>query len=147
VTIFTERRADTTWAHQIATAAVFTAPLLTYASHPQKLLDNPAVEMIKAIPSTWDETRVLSGSAIGECAALARRKGDAWFVAVLNGPAPRTLDLPLDFLGEGSYRSLVVRDRPNQSDAVDVENATTQRDKRLNLQLPPGGGYIARFTK
>ena len=147
VTIFTERRADTTWAHQIASAAVFTAPLLTYAAHPQKLLDNPAVEMIKAIPSTWDETRVLPGSAIGECAALARRKGDTWFVAVLNGPAPRTVQVPLNFLGEGEYRSLEVRDRPGQPDAVQVQNSTVKRGATMVFEIEPGGGYIARFTK
>ena len=32
---FGPRRADTTWAHQVATAVVFTSPLLTYAAHPQ----------------------------------------------------------------------------------------------------------------
>jgi alpha-glucosidase len=73
---FGPRRGDTTWAHQVATAAVFTAPLLLYAAHPQKTLDNPCAEMIKSIPSVWDETIVLPGSEIGEVAALARRKGD-----------------------------------------------------------------------
>ena len=32
---FGARRGDTTWAHQIATAAVFTEPLLTYGAHPE----------------------------------------------------------------------------------------------------------------
>ena len=56
---FGARRGDTTWAHQIATAAVFDEPLLTYGAHPTNLLANPAVEMIKSIPPVWDETIVL----------------------------------------------------------------------------------------
>ena len=32
--LFGERRGDTTWAHQIATAVVFTSPLLTYGGAP-----------------------------------------------------------------------------------------------------------------
>ena len=43
--VFGERRKETSWAHQIATAAVFTSPLLVYGGHPQSLLDNPAVEI------------------------------------------------------------------------------------------------------
>src|SRR2546421_2115013 len=42
-----DRRADTTWAHQIASGAILSAPILTYAANPQHLLSNPAVEMIK----------------------------------------------------------------------------------------------------
>src|SRR5262245_29626880 len=84
---FGARRGDTTWAHQIATAAIFIEPLLTYAAHPKMLLTNPAVEMIKSIPVTWDETIALPGCEIGEVAAFARRRGDVWFLAVLNGAA------------------------------------------------------------
>jgi len=86
-----DRRRETSWPHQIATAAIFTSPLLVYGANPKSLLENPAVELIKALPSTWDETIVLPGSSIGEVAAFARRKGDQWFVAVLNGPEARTL--------------------------------------------------------
>ena len=83
--VFGERRKETSWAHQIATAVVFTSPLLVFGGHPQSLLDNPAVEMIKSLPSVWDETIVLPASEIGELAAFARRHGTTWFVAVLNG--------------------------------------------------------------
>ena len=64
-----------TWARELAQAIVFTSPFLCYADHPQNYLNNPAVDVMKAIPSTWDETMVLPGSEIGKCAAFARRKG------------------------------------------------------------------------
>src|SRR5262249_34944522 len=57
--VFGDRRKETSWAHQIATAAVFTSPLLVYGAHPQSLLDNPAVDIIKSLPSVWAETIVL----------------------------------------------------------------------------------------
>src|SRR5690606_6963173 len=44
---FGDRRKNTTWAHQIASAAILSAPLLTYAASPEHMLSNPAVEMIK----------------------------------------------------------------------------------------------------
>jgi alpha-glucosidase len=143
---FGARRADTTWAHQIATAAVFTAPLLTYAAHPKSILENPAVEMIKSIPSAWDETVVLPPSEIGEVAVFARRHGQTWFLAILNGPAARAVDVPLSFLGEGEHHAMLVRDNKDDAAAVAIENASVRRGDRLSIELREGGGFIARFS-
>src|ERR1043165_293822 len=82
--IFSERRRETSLSHQIASAVVFTSPVLIYGAHPKNILENPAVEIIKSIPSVWDETRAQSVSEIGEIAAFARRRGNAWFLAVMH---------------------------------------------------------------
>ncbi len=145
--LFGDRRGDTTWAHQIATAAIFTSPLLVYGAHPASLLKNPAVEVIKSLPSVWDETIALPVSAIGEVAAFARRRGDVWFLAILNGPSARSLDIPLTFLGAGPYQALLVRDDPADAAAVVVEKASAGRGEPLRVQLLPGGGFIGRFSK
>jgi alpha-glucosidase len=142
--LFGERRRETSWAHQIATAALFTAPLLVYGAHPQAILDNPAVELIKSIPSTWDETRVLPVSEIGEIAAFARRHGKQWFVVIANGPTARSVEVPLSFLDGGSHAALLVRDRTDDPAAVVVENATLRRTDVLKIDLRGGGGFVAR---
>ncbi|MGC8792287.1 MAG: glycoside hydrolase family 97 catalytic domain-containing protein [Bryobacteraceae bacterium] len=144
---FGARRNDTTWAHQIATAAVFTSPLLTYAAHPKAILTNPAVELIKTIPSVWDETRVLPLSEIGEVAGLARRRGSLWFVAIVNGPEARRVRVPLSFLGSGSWQALLVRDHPQDAAAVMVEKGSYQRNDAIEVALAPGGGFVARLGK
>src|SRR5262249_51797261 len=142
---FGERRKETSWAHQIATAAIFTSPLLIYGAHPRTLLENPAVEIIKRIPAVWDETVALPPSEIGELAAFARRRGDTWFLAVLNGPTERAVRVPLTFLGAGKYQALAARDRKDDAAAVRVENATADRDTSLTVELRAGGGFIAMF--
>jgi alpha-glucosidase len=144
---FGARRGDTTWAHQVATAAVFTAPLLTYAAHPRTLLDNPCAPMIKSIPPVWDETIALPVSEIGEVAAFARRSGDTWYLAVVNGPVARDIRVPLSFLGAGEYGALMIRDRKNAAAEVRVEEAAAQRGDTLAIELNDGGGFIARFCK
>jgi alpha-glucosidase len=144
--VFGERRRETSWAHQVATAAVFTSPLLVYGGHPQSLLDNPAAEMIRSIPSVWDETIVLPPSEIGEVAVLARRTGDAWFLAILNGPEARTLRLRPAFLSPGRHDTLTVGDVPDNPAAVAVARATVSRTETLAIALRPGGGFIARFA-
>ena len=72
-TVFGDRRRETSWPHQIATAVIFTSPLLVFGGHPQSFLDSPAVEILRNVPATWDETIVLPPSEIGEVAVMARR--------------------------------------------------------------------------
>ena len=143
--VFGERRRDTSWAHQIASAVILTSPLLVYGGHPASLLSNPAVEMIRSIPSVWDETRVLAPSKIGELALFARRSGSTWFIAAMNGPAARSVTVDLSFLPGRSHRALVVRDRLDDPAAVQVE--TRDVAGRLEVPVRAGGGFAIRLTR
>jgi alpha-glucosidase len=144
--ILDRNKNDTTWANQIASAAILTSPLLTYAANPETLLQSPAVKMIESIPSTWDETIVLPQSAIGQVAALARRKGNTWFVAVDNGIAARHVKISLSFLGKGDYRAQLVGDVNGNPAAVSIQNSKRNQSDFLDLDLMSGGGFIGRFT-
>lgn len=143
--VFGERRRETSWAHQIASAAILTSPVLVYGGNPASFLSNPAVEMIKAIPSVWDETRVLPPSEIGELALFARRSGNRWFIAAMNGPTERTVKVDLSFLPRGSYRALVVRDKMEDAAAVEVE--TRPVSGSIEIPLRSSGGFVVRLTR
>jgi alpha-glucosidase len=103
--------------------------------------------VIKSIPSMWDETRVLPQSAIGELALFARRSGERWFLGVLNGKTPRTLRLPLSFLGKGRYRATLAKDDPANGAAVVMEQRVVTAKDFVDLSLRDGGGLVARFTR
>lgn len=146
-TVFGERRRETSWAHQIAAAATFTSPLLVYGGHPRSFLDNPAVEIIKSIQAVWDETRVLPFSEIGDVAGFARRRGDRWIVAIMNGPAARRVTVDLGFLGAGTHDALTARDVADTAAAVDVQKARVEKGQLLKVDLRAGGGFVGRFTR
>ncbi len=145
--IFNQRRGDTTWANQIASDVILSSPLQTIAANPQIILTNAAVDVIKSVPAVWDDTIVLPSSEISEVAAYARRKGDTWFLAVMNGLQPRTLNVPLVFLGNGDHRVTTVRDLKDSSAGVQMEQATARRAYSLKIELEAGGGFVARFSK
>jgi alpha-glucosidase len=144
--VFGDRRRETSWAHQIASAAILTSPLLVYGAHPATLLANPASEMIKSIPSTWDETIVLPPSEIGELALFARRSGTTWFVAAMNGPEARTVKLDLGFARAERYDVLIVRDRLADAAGVAVERRTFDGRETLELPMRGAGGFVVRLT-
>ena len=143
---FTRKLADTTWAHQVANAVILQAPLLVFGAHPANILANPTVDMVKSIPSVWDETVVLPISDIGQVAGYARRKGDTWFLAVANGINTKTVRVDLSFLGQGTYISTLVRDTCEAA-AVKIEHMTLSRNDTLYADLRSGGGFVGRFVK
>lgn len=122
-------------------------PVLVYGAHPASLLKNPCADIIKSIPSIWDATIALPFSEIGEVAGFARRRGDVWFLAILNGPQARTVQVPLSFLGAGAYEGLLVRDREDDPAAVRIEKEKLARGQSIRIDLRAGGGFIGRFSK
>lgn len=142
------KRGETSWAHQIGTVVSYTAPLTHLAGEPQTIIDNPAAPFIKTIPTEWDETRVLPMSKIGDLLAFARRKGNAWFVVILNGDVANTknLTLGLSFLGAGNWDASVVKDNLAQADAVVQENSKVTASGSFPVALRAGGGWVARFV-
>ena len=143
--VFGDRKLDTSWVHQIATALIFNSSVIFFGAHPQTILDNPAVDIIKDISAVWDETIVLPCSEIGKIAAFARRSGDTWFLAVVNGKEAQTIQFPLSFLGEGWYEATVLNDRTTDAGAIKIERAFCRNSDSLTGYMRNGGGYIVRF--
>ncbi len=136
--------------HQMAMFVVYEAPL-------QMLADNPTIYMkeqectdfITKIPTTFDETVPLDGK-VGEFVALARKRGDFWYVGAMSNWDARSVTLNFAFLGDGKYRAVVFKDGINAdrepTDYKKESIAVTSRDT-LTIQLAPGGGWAARIEK
>lgn len=136
-----------TWAHELAQAVLFTSPFLCTGGHPKNYLANPAKEVLSAIPSVWDETRVLPGSEPGKVVAMARRSGNQWFVGVINGGTPTTLVLACDFLGAGNWKAVRLGDLPGKDDAWNRQDGSAIAAERLTLDLRPKGGFVAWYQR
>jgi alpha-glucosidase len=131
-----------TWARELAQAVVFTSPYLCYADHPLYYITNSAVDVMKAIPATWDETVVLPGSEIGKCAAFARRNDKTWFIGVMNGTEQTALKFSLDFLGRGNYKMIQLGDAADRDDAWQRDEKTVKRGDTVQMTLRKGGGCV-----
>ena len=136
-----------TWARELAQGIVFSAPFLCFGDFPKNYLDNPAVELIRALPSVYDETRILPGSRIGECIVVAKRKGADWFVAAENSEKERRIELELDFLLSGEYDFQSFGDADDRPGGYVVCHEKKSRADQISLLLKPNGGYAAWFRK
>ncbi len=138
-----DRLKGSSYAHELAMAIVFTSPYLCLGDNPTNYLNSVAVDVLKALPAVWDETRVLPGSEIGELSLFARRSGAQWFIGGINDLTPRREKIPLNFLGKGEYQLVELADSPDRNDAfVRTERKVTAKDT-LILPLRKDGGYVA----
>jgi alpha-glucosidase len=137
-----------TRAHQLAMYVVYFSPLQMLSDYPESYDHNPGMDFLDQVPTVWDETRVPLGDP-GEHIAVARKKGDAWYLGAMTDWTPRDLDIPLSFLGVGSYQARLYEDGPNAGrNATDltIRNATYQASGHLLVHLASGGGMAATFS-
>lgn len=147
LTLDERKIANTTFAHQLAMFGVNTSPLQHMADDPSVVLAHPElIDVLTALPTEWDETRVLPGSGVGQLAAFARRAGDIWVVVALNGDEenPATLPVDVSFLGDRNYSVIVISDDTQTSVNRQEYQSFTGSDA-LTLDMLPGGGATALF--
>ena len=85
----------TTHAHELALTVLFESGLQHLADKPESYLAQPqeVQDFFSHLPAVWDETRFISGYP-GESVVLARRSGDTWYIAGINGTdEPKALPL------------------------------------------------------
>jgi len=135
--------------NQMAEYVVFDAPLQMLSDNPTIYLREPeCTEFISKIPTTYDELLPLDGK-VTQYVALAKRKGDTWFVAAMTNWSPREMTLDLSFLDEGVYRAEIFCDGVNADhDATDYrkEIIEVKKGDKLTVKLMDGGGWVARIS-
>ena len=146
--IFGQPMALGTRCHQLAMYVVFESPLQMLSDSPSNYLREPeAMEFLSAVPTEWDETRVLD-ARIAEYVAVARRNGKDWYVGAMTDWTPRKLEIDLSFLPDGNFTMEAYQDGVNADRyASDFKKTTVPVNKNTKLTLPlaGGGGWAARI--
>jgi alpha-glucosidase len=101
----------------------------------------PGFDFLKQVPTTWDETRVLNNK-VGNYIVVARRSGAQWYLGAMTDWTPRVLDVPLSFLGPGSYRVKTWADAtgPDDPNQLSLQERKLDAQQKLVLRLRSGGG-------
>jgi hypothetical protein len=130
-----------TAAYEIASVVTMPGPIITMAERSDNIYNSPFRDVIRYIPSMWDETRVLSQSDLGNVVAMARRKGSEWYLAITNRGSSRSWTIPLSFLSSGTYTARAVRDGASSIQTTSVNSGTG-----FSVSAQNEGGIAVRFT-
>lgn len=148
--VFTEPMSQGTRCHQLAMYVVYESPLQMLCDSPTMYGREPVImEFLSAVPTTWDQTKVLNGS-ISHYVTVARRKGTGWYVGSMTNWTSRDFEIKLDFLDSGRYEMLEYADGLNADKAASDFVRTSREVKAgdvVRIHLAPGGGWAARLKK
>jgi len=140
----------TSHAAQLAKMICFFSPwqFLFWYDQPSSAGGEPEFEFIKALPTTWDELRVLHGK-VGAYAVVARRKGVDWYIGCLNARKARTLEVSLDFLAPGkAYKAHTYYHDPGSGTRTKVGISRKAVDSKtvLSVSMSGRGGVAVRIS-
>ena len=130
----------TSLAHELALTVLYESGLQHLADRPESFLAQPkeVQDFLGQLPTVWDETRYVSGYP-GESAVLARRSGNTWYVAGINGKdAPQILKTNLSFIGKGSVQMFV-------DDASGKWQISTISKLPSQVECQPRGGFVMKI--
>ena len=149
-----EAMSQGTRCRQLAEYIVFNSPLTMLCDSPSNYMKEPeCLEFISEIPTVWDEIVPLDGK-VAEYVAVAKRKGDVWYVGGMTNWDARDMEVDLlQVLGDGEWTVEIFTDGVNADRAgcdyrksEYVLKAADNNTFRLGVHLAPGGGFAAKFT-
>lgn len=129
----------TTHAHELALTVLFESGLQHLADRPESLLAQPkeVQQFFGNLPAAWDETRYVSGYP-GHQVVLARRKGNIWYVAGINGTDEEAvLSVSLPFLGKKHGLVSVFADGGEHSWSLSTMSSLPE-----TVTCRPRGGFV-----
>ena len=131
---------------EMASAIVIQTSVNCVAIYPNNLeeLSQHEIDFLKEIPTTWEETQFIDGYPT-KYAVLARRTGDKWYVAGLNGTQEqKTLTLQLPMLAGKTVRYYT--DKPLKKGELlpvsELKTLKVGKNGEAKVTIQPMGGII-----
>ena len=131
----------TSHAHELALTVLYESGLQHLADRPESFLAQPAEvqQFLSHLPNVWDDTRYVAGYP-GESAVLARRSGNTWYVAGINGTdEEQAISIPLKGIIKKAKNIYLFAD---SNDKNNPWNITTERRLPSAVTCQPRGGFV-----
>ena len=140
---YTQPMSQGTRCRQLALYMILESPFNMLCDAPTSYEANEeCTRFIAAIPTVWDETRVLHAE-LGKCVVEARRKGNTWWIGGITDWDERDVELDLGFL-QGRQMTIFTDGVNADRNAEDYRVQTSATvPATLKVHLAPGGGFAA----
>ena len=131
--------------HHMALMTLFESGIVHIAECPQNLQYFLGRDIMKRLPTAWDESLLLEGDP-SKFATVARRKGNDWWVSGIS-VNERTCRVKLDFLEEETtYTAYIYRDGNCRSD-LKFEKRQVTKGNTINIKEISEGGFLIQITQ
>ena len=136
----------TSYSHELALPVIFESALQHMPDRPSTYDNLPEAvkHLLSELPTAWDDTKLLAGYP-GVEVVMARRKGDIWYIAGINGTnKPRTLHVPLETIFASDKQISLFKDGTDgRSFAIEENISLSDKGTNLEIKCLPHGGFVA----
>ena len=132
----------TTDVFEMASGIIMQTSVQCVAMQPNNLQELPQVELdfLKALPTTWEETRYIDGYP-GKFVVLARRHNSQWYIAGLNAEKEtKTLTLQLPMFAGQTVNYYV----DNAEGYAELKTLKVDKKGQAKVTIKPNGGIILK---
>ncbi|MCC9165784.1 glycoside hydrolase family 97 protein [Pontibacter harenae] len=134
----------TTTGYEVALPVIFLSGVQHFAETPRGMAHVPTYvkDYLRQVPAAWDETIFIDGYP-GKLAIIARRTGNRWYVAGINGEnQEKTVQVDLSFIGQKSGELITDGTEWNSFSKKQLNLAQGQTQQ---LVMKPNGGFVMVF--
>ncbi len=134
----------TSYAHELALAVIFESGLQHFADRPSGYYSLPKEPQyfLKSFPVVWDDTILLDGYP-GEFVLMARRHGEKWYVAGINGSdKARTFEIYFPFLKSGEHQIKIIKDGEDEKKFA-TQILKIKKKGKVEIASLARGGFVA----
>lgn len=137
----------TTAAFELATAVIFISGIQHYAESPDGMKHVPegVKNFLRELPDYWDDVKFIDGYP-GKLYVVARRKGDVWYVAGINGEnIKKELTLDLSFLANRKGELIASGDDDTVEPSFTNASTHVPAEGKIKVTLKGNDGFVAVF--
>jgi hypothetical protein len=132
----------TTGGFEIALSVIFTSGIQHIAETPNGMASQKDFirEYMSSLPETWNDVKFIDGVP-GKYVVLARKKGDQWYIAGINGENTEcTVTLNVPFISDKS-KGILITDEVGTKDFIksDVDFSAP-----IKITMYPNGGFVIK---
>lgn len=138
----------TTNTHELALSVLYESGMMHFADSDSsyRSQSDEVKNFLSTVPNTWDETKFIEGKP-GKEVFLARRSGNTWYVAGINGEnTVKQFSFNLTFLKNTSYKAKIFSDG-NNSREIKSSDTVLAKDKPFTVHLLSKGGFVMMLTE
>jgi hypothetical protein len=137
---------QTTSAFELALSVLFLSGSQHFVETPVGMSHMPGhvKEFLQKLPTGWDDVHFVDGFP-GEFVVVARRSGNKWYLAGINGSAREkslALDLAVLSGAEGKAKKAVLLLNSKGDNFIDQQAVTLQPNKKENITLGAHDGFV-----
>ena len=132
----------TTGGFELALSVIFTSGIQHIAETPTGMAAQQdfVKEYMSALPETWDDVKFIDGFP-GKYVVLARKKGDMWYIAGINGEnSERAITLNARFISNKS-KAILITDAVGSKDLIKKDVVFSAP---IKITMLPYGGFVIK---